>query len=313
MAHLVEKMVRAEGTKASWHRLEDVMPEGATLQEWQTGSGLAHTVEKTPVIYADSDGGAHLSEDKFVLYRSDTKKLLSVVGPDYNVVQPIVLFEFFADLIKHYGFIMDTAGCLAGGRRVWVLARTGNTFAVDKKNDLVKEYVLFATSYDGTLATTAKHTSVRVVCNNTLNLSTRDGAGVRVVHSKAFDPALVKLELGLMHDDWTRFKYQASILHDIALSDELANRWYAELLAEKADMSDEDVAAFQTSRVLKDLMTVYKQGPGAESTLWGAVQGVTGLCDNWRGRTPDTRLNSAWFGAGAAMKKAAWDKAVLSL
>jgi hypothetical protein len=83
-----------------------------------------------------------------------------------------------------------------------------------------------------------------------------------------------------------------------------------ELLAEKADMSDEDVAAFQTSRVLKDLMTVYRQGAGAEATLWGAVQGVTGLCDNWRGRTPDTRLNSAWFGAGAAMKKAAWDKAV---
>lgn len=309
MAHLVEKMVRASGTKASWHRLEDVMPEGATLQEWQQGSGLAHTVEKTPVIYA-SQSEAHISEDKFVLYRSDTKKLLSVVGPDYNVVQPIVLFEFFADLIKHYGFTMDTAGCLAGGRRIWVLARTGREFLVGNSRDLVKEYVLFATSYDGTLATTAKHTSVRVVCNNTLNLSTQDGTGVRVVHSKTFDPVAVKLELGLMHDDWTRFKVQANLMHDIGLTDELANRWYVELLAEEADMSDEDVAAFQTSRVLKDLMTVYRQGAGAEATLWGAVQGVTGLCDNWRGRTPDTRLNSAWFGAGAAMKKAAWDKAV---
>jgi hypothetical protein len=37
-------------------------------------------------------------------------------------------------------------------------------------------------------------------------------------------------------------------------------------------------------------------------TRWGMLNAVTELVDHERGRSDNTRLESAWFGTGAAMK-----------
>jgi hypothetical protein len=56
-----------------------------------------------------------------------------------------------------------------------------------KGKDVSNGYILLATACDGTLATTAQFTSIRVVCNNTLAIALRNGstsAGVvKVPHS----------------------------------------------------------------------------------------------------------------------------------
>jgi hypothetical protein len=68
------------------------------------------------------------------------------------------------------------------------LARTGKSAAL-KGNDVVNGYLLLATSCDGTLATVAMPTTVRVVCNNTLTIALRDGVGaVKVPHSTTLMP-----------------------------------------------------------------------------------------------------------------------------
>jgi hypothetical protein len=53
----------------------------------------------------------------------------------------------------------------------------------------------------------------------------------------------------------------------------------------------------------------YQSAPGAEGTLWGAFNAVTHAVDHVRGRTYDTRFDSAQFGAGANLKAQAWAKA----
>lgn len=113
--------------------------------------------------------------DRFVLARSDTQAALSVVSGDYQVVQPKVVLEFYRDLVEQRGYPLETAGALAGGRKVWALARTGPVAGVaDDAADKLGAYVLLATSCDKTLATTVTFTSVRVVCQNTLSFSVRD-------------------------------------------------------------------------------------------------------------------------------------------
>ena len=67
-----------------------------------------------------------------------------------------------------FGYQLETAGVLMEGRKFWALARTSHSTAL-KGNDVVDSYILLATSCDGTLATTATPTTVRVVCNNTLS------------------------------------------------------------------------------------------------------------------------------------------------
>jgi phage/plasmid-like protein (TIGR03299 family) len=68
------------------------------------------------------------------------------------------------------GYQLETAGVLKEGRKLWAPARTGQS-ALLKGGDEVRGYLLLATACDGTLATTAQFTSVRVVCNNTLQIA----------------------------------------------------------------------------------------------------------------------------------------------
>ena len=84
-----------------------------------------------------------------------------------------------------------------------------------KGNDLVNGYLLLATSCDGTLATTATPTTVRVVCNNTLTIAV-DGAtrAIKVPHSTRFDAQAVKKQLGIAVSQWDEFMYRMRILAD---------------------------------------------------------------------------------------------------
>jgi phage/plasmid-like protein (TIGR03299 family) len=109
-------------------------------------------------------------EDQKVLYRSDTKAPLSVVSGRYQVVQPKEVLEFYRDLTEVSGYELETAGVSQG--RAQVLG-TGTHWQVfgPEGHDVVNGYLLLATSCDGTLATTATPTTIRVVCNNTLSIA----------------------------------------------------------------------------------------------------------------------------------------------
>ncbi|WP_414616819.1 DUF932 domain-containing protein, partial [Stenotrophomonas muris] len=92
------------------------------------------------------------------------------VSKRFKVVQPGEILEFYRDLTQHSGFELETAGVLKGGKKFWAMARTGQSTSL-KGRDRVDGYLLLATACDGTLATTAQFTSVRVVCNNTLQIA----------------------------------------------------------------------------------------------------------------------------------------------
>ena len=51
--------------------------------------------------------------------------------------------------------------------------------------------------------------------------------------------------------------------------------------------------------------------PSARGTAWGLVNAATEYTDHEAGRTPNSRLNSAWFGTGAARKAAIFEKALI--
>ena len=45
--------------------------------------------------------------------------------------------------------------------------------------------------------------------------------------------------------------------------------------------------------------------PGVAGTRWAMLNAVTELVDHERGRSANTRIESAWFGTGAALKNRA--------
>ncbi|MBR9856373.1 MAG: DUF932 domain-containing protein [Gammaproteobacteria bacterium] len=316
MSHLVESMAYLGQTP--WHGLGNQLTSKQPLSVWLKEAGMDWSIKQSDVMFNAADDGLYLRhhDSAQVLYRSDTLAPLSVVSNRYKVVQPQEVLHFYKDLVQAGGFELETAGVLKGGRKLWALAKTGQSARLNG-NDNIKAYLLLATSCDGTLCTTAQFTSVRVVCNNTLQVAVNNKAGaVKVPHSTVFDPKQVKEALGLGLSSWDDFMRNLKELSQRPISPEEAHRFFAEVLddpcAEHPDLTP--------SKPMQQLLSLYDgAGMGADlasskNTAWGLVNAMTEFVDHHRrARNQDYRLDSAWFGNGAQLKQKTYDQAIALL
>jgi phage/plasmid-like protein (TIGR03299 family) len=314
MSHLIESMAFVGATP--WHGLGNPLSPQQPLDVWLTEAGMDWRIEQSDVLFNVAADGMHIRPfaDSKVLYRSDSLAPLSVVSPRYKIVQPSEVLEFYRDLVSAGGFELETAGVLKGGRKLWALAKTGQE-ALLKGGDRVKAYLLLATSCDGTLCTTAQFTSVRVVCNNTLQMAVKDRTGaVKVPHSTVFDPQQVKDALGIGLSAWDRFIGNIKQLSQRTVSPEEACQFFREVLDEPLIAGTEDAV---TSKALQQVSALYSGGgmgsllAGTKGTAWGLVNAMTEYVDHRRrARSQDYRLDSAWFGQGAQLKGKALEHAL---
>lgn len=316
MAHLIDTMAYTGQTP--WHGLGNILPPRQSLDIWLQAAGMNWTIEQSDVMFNIASDALYIRpySDSKVLYRSDNLEPLSVVSRRYNVVQPHEVLHFYQDLVEVGGFELETAGSLKGGRKLWALAKTGQDMKL-KGGDKVKSYLLLATSCDGTLCTTAQFTSLRVVCNNTLQIALRDNTGaIKVPHSTQFNAAAAKEALGLGMANWDRFQQEMTSLSNRPVSPLEALNFFGELLNDPAD-DDENIILSRPAQKLHELY----QGAGmgselasSRNTAWGLVNAVTEYVDHHRrARSQDHRLDSAWFGQGAQLKSQALNQALTLL
>ncbi|AIP60924.1 DUF932 domain-containing protein [Burkholderia pseudomallei] len=316
--HLVQSM--AYVGQEPWHGLGNKLAPKQPLQTWAKAAGMDWSIEEAEVRFVAGNknlGSIHAFPEQKVLYRSDNKAPLSVVSARYQVVQPAEILEFYRDLTEHSGFELETAGVLKDGKKLWALARTGQSVTL-KGKDTVNGYVLLATACDGTLATTAQHTSVRVVCNNTLQIALGDSAGaVKVGHRSQFDAHAVKRQLGIAVSSWDAFIVRMKALSERKVSDAAAEKFLRRVLTyPTTNPANRDVLAVN-ERAIKAVAELYSgRGKGADlasasGTAWGLLNAVTEYVDHRRrARSDDHRRDAAWFGSGATLKDRAWDEAL---
>ena len=317
MAHLVQQMAYVDAVP--WHGLGHQLPAKQPIEIWQKEAGMDWQIEETPVRFMTDTignlGTIHSFPEQKVLYRSDTKTALSVVSQRYQVVQPREVLEFYRDLSEISGFELETAGVLKGGKKFWALAKTGQSTAV-KGNDTVNGYLLLATSCDGTLATTATPTTIRVVCHNTLTIALNGASqAIRVPHSTRFDAQAVKQQLGIAVSQWDGFMYRMRTLAERKVKTHEAMNYFLRVLCDASPASDS--AGLVNERALKKVQSLYDgQGRGSEldsarNTAWGLLNAVTEYVDHERrSRSVEHRMDSAWFGQGATLKQRALDTAL---
>ncbi|CAA0252233.1 DUF932 domain-containing protein [Acinetobacter baumannii] len=334
MAHLVETMAFVGDTP--WHGLGNPLSPNQPIEVWAQQAGMDWRIESSNVSYmAKNERGQNILmpyEEQRVLYRSDTHAPLSVVSQRFQEVQPQEILEFYRDLTEQSGFELETAGVLKGGRKFWALARTGQSAAL-KGKDVSNGYILLATACDGTLATTAQFTSIRVVCNNTLAIALKgqnSNAGVvKVPHSTKFDADKVKQQLGVSVRAWDEHMYEMKQLSQRKVTQSEAAAYF-DAVFNNATMSatDQEESIIQyylkaasmdkksnsksepNGRAMSKAMEMFNgQGRGADlssakDTAYGLLCSITEFCDHERrAMSRDHRLNSAWFGMGATIKQ----------
>lgn len=313
MAHLIDISNNRNNIafvgEVPWHGLGSKVPPKTPVSIWMKEAGLDWTAERTKALFQPKGASEIIESPHDILYRSDTHQTLGVVSDRYKIVQPSEVMEFYRDLVATEGWDIEVAGSLDGGKRIWALAKTDASIHVAGSIDKVDTYLLLATSYDGTMATIGKFTSVRVVCQNTMTMSLGMDEGmakVKVPHSRTFNADVVKQELNIYAKATETLQEEANILAKRKVSDKEAVRFLVDVMMGK-DYEIEDLST-RSGNIIKGVFDLYKgKGMGsslksAEGTAWGVLSAITEHVDHHTGRNNNNRLRSGWFGQGETLK-----------
>ena len=216
----------------AWHKLGTVYDRPLTVQEALHGCHADYKVALqplaliTPDIRREMDYGSVMAlqlnnaivPKYMATMRLDTHQFLGIVTEDYGIVQNEDAFKFIDTLVTgkltdaEHTPVIETAGVLGKGERVFITAKFPEQIILDNKgNDRVEMYIVFTTSHDGTGAVNCLVTPIRVVCNNTLNFALRNHSGkLSLRHSRN-----VMDRLDLRESENAEFVYKTLNMYDI--------------------------------------------------------------------------------------------------
>ena len=296
MAHEIAKTAAGADAMAyvgetPWHGLGAKLDENSDMETWAQASGLDFELDTVPV-----QNGNIVLNNKNIVYRKDTEVGLSVVSNNYKLVQPREVLEFFADYVEGTAKL-ETAGVLHDGKRYWALAKIDGEINI--AGDISKPYILLSSSCDGSLATQARLTTVRVVCNNTLSMATQGHADVVIRHNSVFDAGQAKLKLEGVYESLASHTAAMKALAKMKMTSKQANDFLAKIF----DSTDINLGR-QPARVL-ELFNGDALGADLESakgTAFGLLNAFTQYSDWEAGRNQNNRLFNSWFGANSQRK-----------
>ena len=307
MAHMVETMAYAG--ELPWHGLGVKVIDDLTPEQMMQKAGVDWTVEKQDMI---TSGGSTV-KSKQALVRSSDGEVLDVVGKGWNPVQNAEAFNFFEEYVRAGDMQMHTAGSLNGGKMVWALAKTNESFELFN-GDVTENYFLFSNPHEFGKAIDIRMTPIRVVCNNTLTLSLSQdsNAMLKVNHRKEFDSSEVKEQMGIAKEKMEQYKSMAEFLGSKRYTSENIVQYFNEVYGSPAKEKVDGVFPF-TSNNAKIAMENLDTQPGAnfaQGSFWNAFNTVTYMADHVQGRETSSRMESSWYGRNRRVKLTALDKAL---
>lgn len=316
MAHQIafkNGVAQYASTQREWHGLGQLMPIGATVEEWQKQAGMDYEIKRSRIRYAtgmvnptDAIGNLKTIDEKLVLFRSDTGAPLGVVSDSYKVVQPAEVLELFREWAAAGGVTIESAGVLFEGKRYFATAKLSETMCIDGTRDKLVLYALFSTSADGSLASEVRLVTVRVVCNNTLRLALNTGAAYRVTHRSVFSIETAKSVIEAANAEFGSFMTMARDLAKIKMERAAAEDMTVKLLAKASDEVARESAAFGKIMALFNGEGKGSNFETAHDTAWGWLNAVTEYADHHvRARSDENRKASALWGPGDALKQKA--------
>ena len=336
----VIRMAFVRGRKP-WHGLGFEVDPNDPPEVWRQKAHMTWENVKVPATYPWGSGVTRHT-DQFFIVRNDTGDVLSprTVSKEYHVHSIANIVKFMSDLCSEAGYQMETLISLHNGRKITALAKASadtivgkqkieSKFTAAHRHDVIQNYVLITTSFDGSLRTAITITRVRVVCWNTLQQALGEGLEVlRISHRSEFVPEDVHAQLGFIEKSHEPFVERASEMAEIHMDDDTREDFFLRVVSNntvngetfsKLDKEDPDkrLIAGRTNRLI---YYHNRAGSGSKSfgniatangTLWGAVNDVTGAYDHGgtaEGR--EGRFASATFGSRRKVKDLAWKLAL---
>ena len=296
MAHLINFNERkgthsfASNAEKAWHGLGQVVDKAMTAAEAIELANLDYEVEKT-TIHARIEGEDGIAlyqpfEDKFATYRKDTQETLGIVGGRYEIVQNKDAFGFFDAIIDEGEAIFETAGALGKGERIFVTAKLPEDMLV--AGEECNKYIILTNSHDGTSSIIAGFTSVRIVCNNTLQAALKGLTNKVLIEHRTGAKERLAEAYKVMNIGSRYMTEVQDVFNQMAktqITDEVLQNYIISVMKPeyKALKSKEEEEKIST-RFKNQVTSIYEfalshptqQTDATRGTLWGAYNAISG-------------------------------------
>lgn len=253
-----------------WHGLGTIIQEASDSESALKLAGLDWSVKQVPVLYEGQKTGHQFN------VRESDNRVLGVVGGRYKPVQNAEAFAFTDELVG--GDVRyETAGSLADGKRVWMLAKMPDTRVLD---DVVEPYLCLTNGHDGFSSLKVCMTPVRVVCQNTLNMALKSAKRTWTVrHSGNINAKMEEAQqtLGLAQDYMKKFEEEAEELYSIKVSPAQFKKLSSTLFPITDEMSRrKEEAQYLLQCQLKEAWDMDDLG-NIKGTGWGFMNAVSDM------------------------------------
>lgn len=314
MSHEVETM--AWTNEVPWHGLGVEVKGNITSDEWLKKAGLDWEIQRRKIFFEAEEGKYHRIPNRYVHVRDKDNKPMTFTGHVWKDWTNREMIAFIDEYARATALTIETAGSLRGGQLVWALARLKKDFSVTSR-DKLKGYLLLTTSHIVGTANTARSTSVRVVCANTMAAAEHEGTiAYSQNHSRAFDVAKAREQVEKAHDELAAASRRWTALRKIRLNaEDYLNKVLAPVLLKTDD--EEGLEALSSPenqpKRIQQILSAFENAPGAEpENGWGGLNAFTYWADHMAGRLPATRLNNSWYGT-ISRDKGKIEKAIMEL
>jgi phage/plasmid-like protein (TIGR03299 family) len=284
----------ASHSEIAWHGLGQIVDKAMTASEAIQLANLDYEVGKTTIhaaiagapITVDSLENMAKIQDKFATYRADTKVPLGIVGSRYEIVQNKDAFSFFDSIIDNGEAIFETAGVLGNGERIFVTAKLPEDMLV--AGEPCNKYIILTNSHDGTSSIIAGFTTVRIVCNNTLQAALKDLTNkVLIQHRTGAKDRLGEAYkvMNIASKYMTEVNEVFNQMARTPITDEALQKYIIDVMQPeyKALKSKEEAEKIST-RFKNQVTSIYdfamshptQQTDAARGTVWGAYNSISG-------------------------------------
>lgn len=293
--------------------------EGLSMDEAINQANLNWTVSKRPIfVQSGRDQDWHSTNKFFATTRNDNDHILGIVGTDYQIVQNEELM-YLCERLQGPDVRIETAGSFNSGSRVFVQMR-GNAFDVGPKGDVNIPMTLFTNGHDGQWPLSSLPTSIRVICQNTLNMALKQGKKnnmlISLKHTGNIQDRLDAMVEAI--ENWkirtNDFQNKAETLARREVNTEFVQKFWLDVYtnmfgdAHESPMNEDQIADNKaaSSTLVKWSNTFDSEVKHSGANLWTAMNSITYWLDHqqiYRGeKKAENRFNDILFGNGAKEK-----------
>lgn len=288
--------------------------DGMSMAEAIAHANLDWTVTTQPVLYQHE---AEIKADGqyYANVRQDTGRVLGIVGSGYRVIQNSEVAAM-AEAINGKNVRIETVGNLYQGERIWFLMR-GDSFNVGNRDDEVRPYTLLTNAHNGKHTLSVLPTTVRVICENTLNAALRRSKmSVTIKHTGNIQSRISSLLDGIefFRVRTEEFAKQANLMAQREVTTDFVQTFWTNIyMSQFGEIHENPVNADQADDNSKAVSTMIKWSNTFDSesritgaNLWTAANAVTNWLDHdqiYRGNNKtDNKFDDILFGDRAKAK-----------